>query len=348
MFIARAINSPEGVTDISQGTLLLRGLNLPLLLSIFESEYVSSIIPSIIIILNFLALFAFCREFGILKSRRNYIEFIIVSLLFTTTLQGFYLIFYITTHGIISLAVLLYFGTLVKYKLSQDKITYQDHLILYSSIITFLFIRPEGIIFSLLMIIYAFQYLKLSLKILRIYLYPTLTLIIHWFFTLNALEETFRTQIAVAAFITILILTIVYIEYICKKNLAFAIKLLNRTLILSCVISIVVTIRLLLMSVPACLQLAFLNTGGLALVPALMILSYLYMTIKYKNSDRSLMQIALSGIAITYLLLPILNGNKWICGYYGWGETIARSYIHFMLLFALGYLVSRRKITEHI
>ena len=72
------------------------------------------------------------------------------------------------------------------------------------------------------------------------------------------------------------------------------------------------------------------------------------MTIKYKNSDKSLMQIGLSGIAITYLLLPILNGNKWICGYYGWGETIARSYIHFMLLFALGYLVSRRKITEHI
>jgi hypothetical protein len=348
MFIARAINSPEGVTDISQGTLLLRGLNLPLLLAIFEGEYVSSILPSIIIILNFLALLAFCKEYGILKSRRNYIEFLIISLLFLTTLQGFYLIFYITTHGIISLSIVLFFGTLVKYKLNKENITLQDHLILYSSLLTFIFIRPEGIIFSLLMIIFAFQYLNLSLRILRIYLYPTLMLIIYWFLSLNLLEDTFRTRIAVVAFSFLLILSIIYIEFICKKNLTFAIKLLNAALILSCVISVGATIGLLAKSFPACFQLSFLNAGGLALVPALMILSYLYISLKFKTSNKVLMQISLSGIALTHLIIPILNGNQWICGYYGWGETIARSYIHFMLLFALGYLVSRRKITEHI
>ena len=348
IFIARSINSPEGVTDISQGTLLLRGLNLPLLLAIFEGEYISSILPSIIIILNLLALFGFCKEYGILKSRRNYIEFIIVSLLFLTTLQGFYLIFYVTSHGIISLTILLYFGTLVKYKLSKEEITFQDHLVLYSSLITFLFIRPEGIIFSLLMIIFAFQYLKLSLRLFRIYLYPILFLIIYWFFTLNLLEDTSRIRIAIAAFSALLMLSIIYIEYICKKNLAFATKLLNVILILSCVISVIVTIKLLVKSAPACFQLSFLNAGGLALVPALMILSYLYIAIKHKTSNKVLMQISLSGIAITHLLIPILNGNQWICGYYGWGETIARSYIHFILLFGLGFLLSRSEVDKHI
>jgi hypothetical protein len=348
IFIARSMNSPDGVTDIFQATLLLRGLNLPLLLAIFEGEYVSSILPSVIVILNLLALFGFCKEYGILKNKRNYLEFLIVSLLFLTTLQGFYLIFYITTHGIISLAILLYFGTLVKYRLSKEKITFQDHLILYSSLMTFLFIRPEGIIFSLLMIIFAFQYLNLSLRFLRFYLYTILILIIYWFVTLNLLEDTFRTRIAITAFSVLLLLSIIFIEYICERNFAYAFKLLNGTLIVICAISIVVQIRLLAKSIPACFELGFLNAGGLALVPSLMILSYLYIIAKDKSSNRLLMQVSLSGIAITHLLIPILNENQWLCGYAGWGETIARSYIHFMLLFGLGYLLSRNKLVEHI
>jgi hypothetical protein len=172
-------------------------------------------------------------------------------------------------------------------------------------------------------------------------------LIIYWFLTLNLLEDTFRTRIAVVAFSFLLIMSIIYIEFICKKNLTFAIKLLNAALILSCVISVGATIGLLVKSFPACFQLSFLNAGGLALVPALMILSYLYITLKFKTSNKVLMQISLSGVVLTHLIIPILNGNQWICGYYGWGETIARSYIHFILLFGLGFLLSRKNLVEH-
>jgi hypothetical protein len=344
MFIARAMNSPEGVTDISQNTLLLRGLNLPLLLAIFDNEFVSSTFPSIIVILNLLALFAFLKEFGTLKSRRNYIEFVIISLLFLTTLQGFYLIFYITTHGIISLALLLFFGTLVKYKLSNEKITVQDHLILYSSLITFLFIRPEGIVFSILMIIFAFQYLSLNLKFLRIYLYSILVLLIYWFSSLNLLEYTGRSFVGIIVFCSLLIIGIIYIEYVCTKNLVLGIKFLNSSLILIGVASLAISARLIVKSFPACFELSLLNAGGLGLVPALMIFSYIYLAIKYKKSNKILMQLSLTGIALTYLLIPILNGNQWICGYAGWGETIARSYLHFILLFGFGFLVRNLKL----
>ena len=344
MFIAKSMSSPDGVTDISQSTLLLRGLNLPMLLAIFEDEFVSSILPSIIVILNLIALFAFCKEFGVLKTRKNYLEFIIISLLFLTTLQGFYLIFYITTHGIISLGFLLFFGTLMKYKLSKQKITFQDNLIMFSSLITLLFIRPEGIIFSILMILFAFQYLNLNLKFLRIYLYSILIIIIYWFLSLNILEDTFRSFVGIVVFSALLIIGILYIEYICTKNLAFAIKFLNFSLILFGVAFLTISGKLIVNSIPACFQLSLLNAGGLGLVPALMILTYIYLSINYKKSNKILMQLSLTGIALTYLLIPALNGNQWICGYAGWGETIARSYIHFILLFGFGFLVRNLKL----
>jgi hypothetical protein len=185
------------------------------------------------------------------------------------------------------------------------------------------------------MVFFAFQYLNLNLKFLRIYLYSILILIIYWFLSLNILEDTLRSFVGIVIFCTFLIIGILYIEYICTKNLEFAIKFLNFSLVLIGIASLTMSAKLIVKSIPACFELSLLNAGGLGLVPALMILSYIYLATKNKKSSKILMQLSLTGITLTYILIPILNGNQWICGYAGWGETIARSYIHF-ILFLIG------------
>ena len=344
IFIARSINSSEGLNDINQGTLLLRGLNLPILLAIFQESYTPYVLPSIIVILNFITVYGFCKEFEILKKPVNYLELIALSLIFITTLQGFYLLFYVTTHGIVSLSILLYFGTVIKYKLRSEDITSTDHLIKLVSLVTLALIRPEGIILSVLMILFSFQYLNQDYKYLRIHLYPILLLLTYWFFSLYSLEPTERTLFASYLFGCVFILSIIYVELFVKRKRNFAVKILNFILILLLFSSIIFTWKLLITNISACLKLSLLNEGGLGFVPILMLVTYFYVSIREKHSNKILMNLSLTGIALTYLIIPVLNGNQWICGSAGWGDTIARSYNHFIILFGFGFLV--RKIIQ--
>jgi hypothetical protein len=344
-FIARSIFSDKGVKDLGENFLLLRGINLPVIWGLFSPNFNPIYLPIFLFLLLFLTYLYF--SFKLIKKYNIYINnsftyFLIISIfiIFITSLQGFYSIFYMTTHIIIAINVVIFFGTIYQISLFKEKFKIYHFLILFCCTYVFCFIRPEGIFLTFFALLYVYKKLRLEKKYVLLFFNFYFFTSSYWYFSLYNL---FKGLNSLLLFIFFLIVTILFNSILFlffnyfKDNIVRITYLIYITFIMIC---FTYSYSIIFKTLNVCARIIFLNEGGLGVIPIIFLLLPLYFKLSKVFENNSLIYISLLGIFLTYLIYPVLNQNSWYCDNAGWGGSLPRAWVHFLPLFAIGVVVS--------
>ena len=340
-FIARSMYSEYGLQHLSEGLLLQRGLILPVLWTFFSPAFKPIYLPLYLIILLFIT-YVYFSSIYFYKTKiliNKFFGYFLAStsfLIFLFSLQGFYLMFYVTTHTIIAICVIIYFGLINQIVNKKMKITKLHIFTLFSCIYIFSFIRPEGIFLSFFAIVYMIIKLDLNKKVTLLFINSYLILSLFWFFSISYL---FNGKLSYYLFLTFFILLFIlnFFLFFLFEYIKLYLKNIQVILILFLItVSLIYSHNLIFSSLHTCFRSIFLNEGGLGLVPYLVIFLPIFFKFSKKYKNNSLILVSVCGIFLTYSIYPILNQNAWFCDSSGWGGSLPRAWIHFVPLFGIG------------
>lgn len=341
-FIARAVGSPEGLIGLDAGWLLLRGIVLPSVITVFFPNFEPWILPFVIYIFLFLLFIYFSLQ-SINNTRKHkrdfYLDVLIATLIFSIflfSLQGAYLTAYITTHAIVSICVLIFFYIIYEITVSKTEFNNYHLVILLSTIFVFCLIRPEGAFLSIFAIMYLIFKLKINFYLALIIINFQVFICVYWFFSVYFLTRSSTSLILAILFMSFGGLGNLFI-LVNRLNFHNKLEFLTKVFYLLFAIgSISYSFKLMVSTLPNCFRSLFLNEGGLGLIPYVLIVIPVLLLTSKNIKNNLFINISLLGIASSYLIYPVLNQNSWFCESSGWGGSLPRSWIHFVPLLGVG------------
>jgi hypothetical protein len=352
-FLARAINSQNGLIYLPEEWLLLRGLNLPAVLAIFAPNYYAHLIPPFVILILGIT-FIFYGKIGLdiqfTKLKQKILMYVLISTffaIFLTTLQGAYGIFYITTHFIISQTVLVFFFTI--HSIRQQKIMVDKlHFLLFTSCIySFSLIRPEGIFLSFFAILYLVKEINLSFRYFLFIINSYFVMTIYWYATIFVLTNGDLSRFLTAGFFVLAMVSNILFIALGSKTLLYIKKYLLLIYLIFCISCFIYSSTIISQSFSECLKSVLLFDGGLGLIPYIIFIYFVILKFTRTLVSNKLIEASILGLLTTYVLYPVLNRNAWFCDpYSGWGGSLPRAWIHFIPLFLVGLLISLKPLLK--
>jgi hypothetical protein len=352
-FLARAINSPDGLIYLPEEWLLLRGLNLPAVLAIFAPNYSPHLIPPFVILILFIT-FIFYGIIGLdiklTRLKQKILMYVLISAffaIFLTTLQGAYGVFYVTTHYIISQTILVFFFTV--HSIRQQKILVDKrHILLFiSCIYTFSLIRPEGIFLSFFAILYLVKEINLSFRYFLFIINFYFVMTIYWYATVFVLTNGDLSRFLTAGFFVLALVSNILFIALGAKTLIYIKKYLLLIYVIFCISCFIYSSRIISQSFSECLKSVLLFEGGLGLIPYMIFFYFVILKFTKTLVSNKLIESSILGLLTTYVLYPVLNRNDWFCDpYSGWGGSLSRAWIHFIPLFLVGLLISLKPLIK--